>query len=429
MKIRDMLPWTRRAAGHDMTMVNAAGTSVTIANLNPDQIREFLQHGGMSDAGVAVNNEVALSQAVYYRCIHLLTATMASLPIDLMERDAKGNVREVDDSAKSVLTRRANQWQSAYEFKRMMEFHRHTRGFAVAYKVRSPSNPNRVLSLIPMHPDRVQVKQNADLTLRFEYRTQNGSARTYQQDDVLYVPGLSFDGVHSMSTIQYARNAFGIAVQAEKSGGKMFTQGTLTGWGLKHPGKLSEAAKSNIQQSVFGDGGVVDSNLPPVFEEGMEPVTLGMTAEDLEFLATRKFQRSEIAMFCGVPLFLLGDTEKVTSWGSGIEQQMIGFVQFTLQEHISAWEGAATRSFDTPENRFWKWRTEGLLRGDFKARVDGYHMALQDGWLNPNEVRELEDRNPYEGGDVYRVPSNTEPNMAGADQSGANDNGNGGASQ
>lgn len=417
MKLRDMWPFSLGRRGSDVSLVNSAGTQVTITNLNPDQLREFMQGGALSSAGVHVTDHVAFSMSVFWRAVHLKTAVMASLPIDLIEKSG-GERKEVEnDPILDLLTWQPNQWQTPFEFRRMLEGHKMLRGRAYAYKVRGVGG--KTIGLIPLNPDRVRTTQKPDLRLSHEYTTDRGERRVYDQDEVLFLLGFSFDGVNGMSVVQYARNAFGIALQAEKAGATIFKQGTLTGWALKHPGKLSEQAKRNIAADMFDDGGVVKANTPPIFEEGMEPVDLGMTAEDMEFLATRKFQRSEIAIFTGVPLFLLGDTENVPGWASkGIEHVNRQFAQYGLQEDVSIWEGALARAFETPRNRRWRLRLEGLLRGDFAARVTGYHWALNDGWLNPNEVRSMEDRNGYEGGDTYRVPSNTEPNhpaLPGAD--------------
>lgn len=409
MRLREMWPFTLGRKGADVSYVNAAGTQVTITNLNPDQLREFMQGGALSSAGVHVTDKVALSFSVFWRAVHLKTAVMGGLPIDLIEKNGSTRTEIEDDPILDLLTYKPNIWQTPFEFRRMLEGHKMLRGRAYAYKVKGVGN--RIIGLIPLNPDRVKTTQNPDLTLRHEYTTERGERVVYSQDEVLFLLGFSFDGVNGMSVIEYARHAFGIAAQAERAGATIFKQGTLTGWGLKHPGKLSEQAKKNITADLFDEGGVVKTNTPPVFEEGMEPVSLGMTAEDMEFLATRKFQRSEIAIFTGVPLFLLGDTENVPGWASkGIEHVGRQFAQYTLQEDIAIWEGSLARAFDTPKNRKWKLRVDGIMRGDFAGRVQGYHWALNDGWLNPNEVRAMEDRNGYEGGDTYRVPSNTEPN-------------------
>ena len=132
-----------------------------------------------------------------------------------------------------------------------------------------------------------------------------------------------------------------------------------------------------------------------------------MTAEDAQWIESRKFSRTDIAMFFGVPPHMIGDTEKSTSWGSGIEQQSIGFVTYTLEDHLTTWEETANRDLITDSSIYARFNRRALVRGDIKTRTEHYVKMLQWGVYSPNEVRAREDENPRADGDVYYDPPNT----------------------
>ena len=181
---------------------------------------------------------------------------------------------------------------------------------------------------------------------------------------------------------------------------------------LEHPNKLSPEAFNRLKASLAEKSGAENTGKSLILEEGMKWGQVGMSAKDMQFLEQRDFQRYDIAMFFGVPPHMLGATEKTTSWGSGIEQQGIGFVTYTLNDWLKTWEEAikrdliAEREWDTHDARFY---TQGLMRGDVKARWEAHTKGLQWGVVSPDEVRALEDMNPRPdgGGAIYYPPPNT----------------------
>ncbi|HEV7283309.1 MAG TPA: phage portal protein, partial [Kaistia sp.] len=314
-----------------------------------------------------------------------------------------------------VLRRKPNRWQTPSQFRRMMQAHLLLHGNAYAMIVRSRG---LVLELVPLHPGRVEVKQADDLSLTYVYTRKDGRRVPLKQSEVFHLVGLTLDGVHGVSPITYARETIGLSLAMEDHGATTFRNGAKVSGILKHPGKLGDAGIQRLRDSLedFRSGGEKEGK-SLILEEGMDYTRMAMTAEDAQWIESRKFSRTDIAMFFGVPPHMIGDTEKSTSWGTGIEQQSIGFVAYTLEDHLTTWEEAVNRDLvgEADGDVYARFNRAALVKGDIKARWEAYVKGLQWGVHSPDEVRALEDLNPRADGKggVYYDPPNT---AGGADQ-------------
>ena len=237
-------------------------------------------------------------------------------------------------------------------------------------------------------------------------------AVTLQPSDVLHIPGLGFDGLVGYSPIAMAKHAIGMAIACEEYGAKFFANGAAPGGVLEHPGTIKDPQRVRESwQSTFGGSG--NANKIAVLEEGMKYTPIGISPEQAQFLETRKFQINEIARIFRVPPHMVGDLEK--SSFSNIEQQSLEFVKYTLDPWVIRWEQSIQRSLLNSEEKkkyFAKFNVEGLLRGDYQSRMNGYAIGRQNGWMSANDIRELEnlDRIPAEdGGDLYLINGNMLP--------------------
>ena len=235
---------------------------------------------------------------------------------------------------------------------------------------------------------------------------------TLQPLDVLHIPGLGFDGLVGYSPIAMAKNAIGMAIACEEYGAKVFANGAAPGGVLEHPGTIKDPQRVRESwQSTFGGSG--NANKIAVLEEGMKYTPIGISPEQAQFLETRKFQINEIARIFRVPPHMVGDLEK--SSFSNIEQQSLEFVKYTLDPWVIRWEQSIQRSLLSRDEKaayFVKFNLEGLLRGDYQSRMNGYAIGRQNGWMSANDIRELEnlDRIPAEdGGDLYLINGNMLP--------------------
>lgn len=407
MAFRDLLPaWFGGRSDGPRAATQSGGGGVTITTAA--QLSEYLSSGaGMSASGAAVTPETAMRVAAVFGCVRIISGAVATMPLALKRRvDARTRQDASDHSLWRVLRKRPNRWMTPSGFRRMMTAHVLLRGNAYALIVRSG---NRVVELIPLHPDRVRVVQADDLGLVYTYTRKDGVQATLQQSEVFHLIGLTLDGVNGVSVIQHARESIGLALTAEKHGNTMFANGTVLGAVLKHPKTIGKEAQEALQASLDRYRGAENAGKTLILEEGMDWTPLGMTAEDAQYIETRKFTRSDIAMFFGVPPHMIGDTEKSTSWGTGIEQQSLGFVAYTLQDWLTAWEETIGRDLISEDDIYAKFNPAGLLRGDINSRYAAYSTARQWGWLSINDIRELEDLNPIENGDDYLQPMNMEP--------------------
>ena len=392
-------------------------------------LEDLIRHGSDTGAGVVVNDEAAMRVAAAWRCVDIISGAIGSMPLDMIRReDESTRVPAVGHPLRQVLTVKPNDWQTPQEFKRLLQSHMLMRGNAYARKVMIGG---KLLALIPLHPDRVEVKQKSDLTFEYKVSREGGAPLILGSKDVMHLRGMSLDGVTGMSVIRYMRETLGLAIQTQRAGSRLFTNGMLAGGEIRHPKKLSDAARDNLQRSLGDEyGGVANSGKWIITEEGMELKPLALSAEDSQWLGARDFQRYDIAMFYGVPPHMIGATEKTTSWGSGIEAQGIGFVTYTLSNWIKTWEETIKRDlidpseWDTLDARFF---TAGLLRGDTKTRWETYVKGLQWGVLSPDEVRAFEDMNPRpdgDGGEYYEPPNasgNETPDMDGDNEGQSNE--------
>lgn len=382
-----------------------AGGGIVITTAQ--QLEEALRSGTVTASGAAVTPDSAMRVAAVYACVRIISGAVATLPLHIKRRvDERTREDASETPIWTVLRRKPNRWQTPSQFRRMLQAHLLLRGNAYAMIVRSRG---LVQELIPLNPDRVEVRQTDDLALEYIYTRQDGRRIRLRQDEVFHLVGLTLDGVHGVSAIAYARETIGLSLAMEDHGATTFRNGARVSGVLKHPNKLGAEAVANLKAGLeeFRSGGEQEGkNL--ILEEGMDYARIAMTAEDAQWIESRKFSRTDIAMFFGVPPHMIGDTEKSTSWGTGIEQQSIGFVAWTLEDHLTMWEEAINRDLIGAEDDLYaRFNRAALVKGDIKARWEAYVKGLQWGVYSPNEIRALEDQNPRDGGDVFYPPPNT----------------------
>ena len=268
-------------------------------------------------------------------------------------------------------------------------------------------------------PNKMSVDRDEHGKLYYSYQrsqeeapTMKGNTVTLRPEDVLHIPGLGFDGLVGYSPIAMAKNAIGLAIATEEYGAKFFANGAAPGGVLEHPGTIKDPQRvREAWQSQFGGSG--NANKIAVLEEGMKYTPISISPEQAQFLETRKFQINEIARIFRVPPHMVGDLEK--SSFSNIEQQSLEFVKYTLDPWVVRWEQAISRTLLTPEEKkcyFAKFNLDGLLRGDYQSRMNGYAIGRQNGWMSANDIRELENLDripPEEGGDLYLINGNMLP--------------------
>ena len=373
---------------------------------------------GGTTAGKAVTERSAMQMTAVYSCVRILAEAVAGLPLHVYKyTNSGGNEKAIDHPLYRLLHDEPNPEMSSFVFRETLMTHLLLWGNASAQVIRN--GKNEVVALYPLMPNKMTVERDSNGQLYYSYyRGSDEAIRDTQNtvilkpSDVLHIPGLGFDGLVGYSPIAMAKNAIGMAIACEEYGAKFFANGAAPSGVLEHPGTIKDPSRvREAWQSQFG--GSANSGKVAVLEEGMKYTPISISPEQAQFLETRKFQINEIARIFRVPPHMVGDLEK--SSFSNIEQQSLEFVKYTLDPWVIRWEQSLMRSLlslDEKVQYFVKFNLEGLLRGDYQSRMNGYAIGRQNGWMSANDIRELEnlDRIPAEeGGDLYLINGNMLP--------------------
>lgn len=384
---------------------------------NPDQWLIDWFGGGITKAGTDVNETSALNYIAVAACVRLIADNIGALPIQLYRRTGeRKKEKAVTHYIYPLIHRNPNTEMSAFRWKNTCQGHLCTWGNSYSYIDRDLGN--RVKRLIPLQPDRMVQIERKNNELIYRYKLSNGEERKISPNEMLHVPGWGYDGIIGYSPITLAREAIGLGLATEEFGSRFFGNGAHTSGVIKHPGRFKDQAAIDRFKKNWNEAysGLSESHKTAILEEGMEYQAMSVPPEDAQFLETRKFQKSEIATFYRVPPHMIGDTEKSTSWGTGIEQQTIGFIQYTLMPWFILWEQELARQLLTSaeqEEYYFKFNVDALLRGDAKVRAEAFAIGKLNGWYSTNDIREMLDMNEIgPAGDVYREPLNTAPATA-----------------
>ena len=373
---------------------------------------------GGTTSGKTVTERTAMQMTAVYSCVRILAEAVAGLPLHLYKYTQNGGKEKaIDHPLYRLLHDEPNPEMSSFVVRETLMTHLLLWGNAYAQVIRN--GKNEVIALYPLMPNKMSVDRDSNGQLYYSYyRGADEAIRDTQNtvilkpSDVLHIPGLGFDGLVGYSPIAMAKNAIGMAIACEEFGAKFFANGAAPSGVLEHPGTIKDPSRvRDAWQSQFG--GSSNSGKVAVLEEGMKYTPISISPEQAQFLETRKFQINEIARIFRVPPHMVGDLEK--SSFSNIEQQSLEFVKYTLDPWVIRWEQSIQRallSHDEKAVYFAKFNLEGLLRGDYQSRMNGYAIGRQNGWMSANDIRELEnlDRIPAEeGGDLYLINGNMLP--------------------
>lgn len=363
----------------------ASAPGPVFQGLSDPALLEFIRNGQKAATSSMLRNTSAL------RCLSLIGNGLGMLPTSLYR---SGDDKEVasDHPAHKLLRFKPNPWQTPMEFKSQMQVLLETEGNAYARIIRAAGRP---IHLIPFEKGKVDAKLGSNWRMQYRCTTENGGQLTLDQDEILHVRELSIDGVLGLSKRRLSTEVFELAEQAQRAAGNVFKTGVMAGGAIEVPNALSDTAYDRMRTSIKEDhSGAENVNSWMIAEEGAKVNRFGSTAADAQQLESRNHQIEEVARLYGVPrpLLMMDDT----SWGSGIEQLAIFFVQFTMTPRFTAWEQALARSLLTDRERetlYFKFNERALLRGTLKDQADYFAKALGAGghqpWHTANEVRDL----------------------------------------
>lgn len=360
--------------------------------------------GPKSAAGVAVTEKSSMGMPAVWRAVNLIAGVSASLPLHAYRRDGDAHIPLTDGPAADLLAgphpdmTPYELWETAYG---------HMALWGNAYFRVLRDGMGRPRELWPLHPSQVKAgRDSTDARKIYQVTTDGGSVEVHTDLTLLHIPGFGYDGIVGVSPIRAARQGLGLAMAAEEYGARLFGSGSLAAGILQTEQRLDQDQADLLKARWEAKAkGLANAHTAVVLDSGAKFQQLTIPPEDAQFIESRRFQISEVGRLFGVPAFLLGETEKSTSWGTGLEQQATGWVKFDLRRYTTRVEQRISRLLQ-PDAVYARYSVEGLLRGDSQARAEFYRTMWELGVFSTNEIRELEDRSPVPDGDVRYRPLN-----------------------
>jgi len=363
---------------------------------------------GGTTSGKAVNERTAMQTSAVYACVRILSESIAGLPLHVYHYKADGSKeRTADHPLQRLLHDEPNKEMTSFVFREALMAHLLLWGNAYAQIIRD--GRGYPVALYPLLPDRMTVDRDANDELVYTYQSDKGQIKL-RRESVLHIPGLGFDGLIGYSPIAMAKNAVGLALATEDYGATFFANGANPGGVLEHPGVIKPDQVERLRESWQSQFGGANAHKVAVLEDGLKFHQMSIPPEEAQFLETRKFQINEIARIFRVPPHMVGDLEK--SSFSNIEQQSLEFVKYTLGPWVIRWEQSLTQALLLPGEKAAfsiRFNLDGLLRGDYQSRMQGYSVGIQNGFYSVNDVRALEDMNlltEAEGGNAHVLNGN-----------------------
>lgn len=362
-------------------------------------------YGAQSQSGETVNEQTALTYSAVWNALLLYGGTLGSLPLHLMRRNGRKNEHATDHSTYKIMHTAANPYMTAMALRECLTIHVLSWGNGYAEKVYDKFG--NLAQLWPIPPNRVKPRM-AEGDLVYEIKV-DGDTVVLPRSNVLHVPGVGFDGFVGYSVVGMAQKSIGLGMAMETFGSHYFGQGTHPGVVVSHPKSLGETASQNLKKSlVDAYSGLGKSHRLLLLEEGMKLEKIGIPPNDSQFLESRQFQITDIARWFNLPVHKLKEMTK--SSFNNIESEQASFVT----DSLLPWSIRLEQNYnmqllperDLKAGLYFKHVFEGLLRGNTKDRGEFYGQMLDRGVFSINEVRELEDKNPVEGGDIHLVPLN-----------------------
>ena len=355
--------------------------------------------------GRRVSPAMAMKLTAVFGCVRVLSESVGMLPCFLYQSTDSGRVKAPKEKLYSLLYTAPNDYMTPQEFWEYLIASLCLRGNFYAYKVKALGE---IVELLPLLPDNVQPKLDENWNPVYQVTFPDGSRDVLSQDEIWHVRTFTMDSLVGLSPISYARQTIGLGLATEEHGARLFSNGAVSSGVLQTDQALTNEAYTRLKETFQEQHqGLSNAHKPMILEMGLKWSQISMSAEDAQFLETRKFQLEEICRIFRVPLHMLQNTDRATF--NNIENLGMGFVNYSLVPYLTRIEQRINVGLVNREKRgqfYAKFNVGALLRGDMKSRYESYATGINWGILSPNECRDLEERNPREGGDVYLTPMN-----------------------
>lgn len=373
--------------------------------MTPQALSELIGISYDTYVGKRVSPQLAMQLTAVFGCVRVLAESVGMLPCSLYEQLDRGSKKAIKERLYKLLSVKPNGYMTPQEFWELLIACLCLRGNFFAYKVMALGE---VVELLPLDPGSVVAKLNSQWEPVYQVTFPDGSSDTLSQKEIWHVRIFTLDGLNGLSPIAYARQAIGLGMATEEHGSRLFSNGAVTSGVLETDQTLSDEAFNRLKAD-FEDRhqGLANAHKPMILEMGLKWNQISLSAEDAQFLETRKFQLEEICRIFRVPMHLVQNTDRATF--NNIENLGIGFINYSLVPYLTRIEQRINLGLVKASKQgqlYAKFNVGALLRGDMKSRFEAYATAINWGMYSPNDCLELEDRNPRPGGDVYLTPMN-----------------------
>lgn len=371
-----------------------------------DIITLLERSGAQTDSGVYVNSVSAMRQATVWACVRIVSEIIGQLPIEVHTRKNGAWVESVEHPMLDLLAM-PNDWQTQHDLISTLVHWSELQGNGYLFKIRAG---DRIARLMPLESDHVTVDVQKDYSLLYTATDENGGiSGQYKADRIFHLRNFGSRGFVGLSTIGNHREGIALALQLEQHAVKSYKNSLQSNKWVKLETALKDDSREAFKAALGEFTGAVNAGKMPYLANAEIKEFQGMSAVDAQYIESRRLQKQEIAAIFGVPLFLINDTEKSTTWGTGLEQLSRSFVRFSLNPRLNRLGQTLIRELIPERERATTkivFDTDQFTLGEFKERMDGYKSGIESGVLSPNECREIEGRNPRAGGDDYRQPLN-----------------------
>lgn len=377
-----------------------------------EKLAQALGSGYETNSGQRVTTNSAMQQLVVFNCVRVLAESMGMLPCQLLKKTDRVRLPATSHRLYPLITMAPNSYMTAQEFWELLVACLCLRGNFYAYKVTALGN---VGELLPLNPDIVTPKLKDDWTVEYTVNFKSGT-KVLTQDEIWHVRLFTLDGLNGLNPIAYARQALGLGQAMDAHAAKLFTNGAVTSGVLRTEQQLSPEAFDRLKTEFQGEHmGVANAYKPMILEMGLDWKPISLSAQDTQFIESKKLTEAQICGLFRVPPHLVASMEKMTL--NNIEHMGMSFVNYSLVPIMTRIEHRIQVGLLNEKDRlthYAKFNAGALMRGDLKGRYESYGKGIQWGILSPNDCRELEDENPREGGDIYLTPMNmtTKPEAA-----------------
>lgn len=380
------------------------------------------------DGQESVTIDTSLAIPTMWRCVGLMSTIIAGCPLRAYKTDGRKEIfPEILSPGNGSMT------YTQFELWELVVTHLMTWGNAFVLKYRDPTDyrnirvppDHRIITdLRPVNPDRVAVRMDGGNKI-FEITRVNEQGQPdinkpkliLTTFEIMHIPGLGYDGAQGLSPIQLASRTIGTAIAADKLAQRFYSKGTMLSGiiNVKAPLANQKQADQIRNRWIQKSGGVAHGADVAVLDAETDFQPLTIPPDSLQFLESRRWQTTEIARMFGIPPHLVGDVEKTTSWGTGIEQQNIAFASYTVSGYTNRIQQRVSREVIPLSTQFCEFDLNRIMRGDMNERFTAYMTGIMAGWLTRNEAREMENREPIDGLDEPWTPTNVAPQGGEAD--------------